>query len=157
MLRSFEGRFARLAPCIALALALAACAEPPPPPAPTGVALAITAGSGMNGGNPAKVKVFYLTSDANFLAADYFALNNEPAKTLGQDLVAVDEFLMAPGDTADDTKTFDLAVPYIGAVVGLRDIDQPGWRAISDLNARAPNAVGLTVDADGAKFEAIAE
>ncbi|MEM9145017.1 MAG: type VI secretion system lipoprotein TssJ [Pseudomonadota bacterium] len=155
MQRTSTGRMAHIVPCVALALAITACAEPPP--APTGVALALATTAEMNGGNPAKVQVFYLTSDANFLAADYFSLINEPGATLGQDLVAVDEFLMAPGDTAEDTKTFDLAVPYIGAVVGLREIDQPGWRALSEMTPRAPNAVALTVGGDGATFEAVAQ
>ncbi|GMG81598.1 hypothetical protein LNKW23_08110 [Paralimibaculum aggregatum] len=137
-----------------LVLALAGCAEPPPPPQPTTVALKITGGPAMNGGVPAKVKVYYLTADANFKAQDFFALYDNGPATLGADLVTVDEYLLAPGQSVEDTKTFDRAVPHIGAVVGLRNIDQPGWRATGDLAPRAPNAVALTIDGGGAKFGA---
>lgn len=153
MQRITRRRMARLVPCVAVALAIGACAEPPP--APTAVSLALSTTAELNGGNPARVKVYYLTSDANFLAADFFSLFNEPGATLGQDLVGVDEFLLAPGEGAEDLKSFDLAVPYIGVVAGLRDIDRPGWRAIMELTPRAPNAVALTVDGNGATFEAV--
>ncbi len=145
-----RGLAAALAPLAALGLA--ACAEPPAPPAPTTVALAIGTTPEMNGGFPATVKVYYLTSDANFVAADFFALFEEPGATLGQDLVAVDEFKLSPGDSAEDAKAFDLAVTHIGAVAGLREIDQPGWKAVSALAPRAPNAIALTVDGNGASF-----
>lgn len=144
--------FRLAAAAVAAALVLAGCAEPPPPPAPTTVALKIKAGPGMNGGAPAKVKVYYLMSDANFRSGDFFSLFNNPAATLGQDLVAVDEYLLAPGDSAETAKSFDRAVPFIGAVAGLRDIDRPGWRAVGDLTPRAPNPIGLTLSGEGAKF-----
>ncbi len=131
-------------------LTLAACSDPPP--SPTTVALAIGATPEMNGGFPATVKVYYLTSDANFVAADYFQLFDEAASTLGQDLLTVDEFKLSPGDTAESAKSFDVPVTHIGAVAGLREIDQPGWKAISTLAPRSPNAIALTVDGTGASF-----
>ncbi len=134
---------------LALALALAACAEPPP--APTTVALTITGGPEMNGGAPARIRVYYLNSDANFIAADFFALYDEGEATLGQDLVTIDEYLLAPGETLTDEKVFDAAVPHMGVVAGLRDIDRPGWKATQDLAPRAPNAIGLTVTGEGVK------
>jgi type VI secretion system protein VasD len=137
---------------LALGLALAACAEPPP--SPTTVALGIETTADMNGGAPAKVKVYYLTSDANFRAGDFFSLFNDPGAALGQDLVAVDEYLLAPGDTASDTRSFDMAVPYIGVVAGLREVDRPGWKAIGDLAPRAANPIVLTVSGEGAKVGA---
>ncbi|MGF1446260.1 MAG: type VI secretion system lipoprotein TssJ [Pikeienuella sp.] len=136
---------------LALALALSACAEPPPPPQPTTVALQITGEEGMNGGAPARIKVYYLTADANFIASDFFALWEEGGGTLGADLVTIDEYLVAPGASIEDAKTFDAAVPHMGVVAGLRDIDNPGWKATQDLSPRAPNAIGLTVTSEGVK------
>ena len=147
-----RGLAAALAPLAALVpLALVACTDAAPP-APTTVALGIAGTPDMNGGAPARVKVYYLTSDANFVAADFFQLWDDAGSTLGSDLVTVDEFLLSPGDTAEDAKSFDLAVTHIGAVAGLSDIDQPGWRAVSALAPRAPNAIALTLDGNGASF-----
>lgn len=137
---------------LALALVLSACAEPPPPPAPTTVALQIAGEPTMNGGAPAKVKIYYLNSDANFIASDFFALWDNAAATLGQDLVTVDEYLLAPGQSVTDSKTFDAAVPHIGAVVGLRNIDSPGWKANSGLTPRGPNPIALKIAGSGASF-----
>jgi type VI secretion system protein VasD len=142
-------------PAAALALALSACAEPPP--SPTTVALRIDATEQMNQGAPARIKVYYLTSDANFEAADFFSLFEEPGATLGQDLVTVDEYLLAPGETVEDVKSFDMAVPHVGVVAGLRDIDSPGWKATGDLAPRAPNPIVLTLSGEGAKVEPVAE
>lgn len=143
-----------LAALAALLLA-AGCAEPPPPPpAPTTVALEIEGGADMNGGAPARVKVYYLNSDAAFKNADFFALFDQPEATLGADLVAVDEYLLTPGGSESAAKSFDAAVPFIGAVAGLREIDRPGWKASAALTPRAPNPMTLTLDGQGAKFEA---
>ncbi len=138
-------------PALLAVLALAACAEPPPPPAPTTVALTIVGEPGMNGGASAKVKVYYLNADANFQAADFFKLFDEGAATLGGDLVTIDEYTVSPGQTIEDARTFDAAVPHIGVVAGLRDIDRPGWKASQALAPRAPNAIGLTVSGEGVK------
>lgn len=137
-----------LAALAGLAL-LAACAEPPKP---TTVALKVDATPEMNGGAPAKVKVYYLNSPANFSSLDFFALYDKPQAALGQDLIAVDEYLLTPGQSVEAAKSFDMPVNHIGAVVGLRDVDRPGWRAVGELSPRAPNAVVLTVDGQGAKF-----
>jgi len=147
----------RSAGLIALAaLMLSACgAEPPPPPAPTTVALSVEGRADMNGGAPARVKVYYLNSDAAFRNADFFSLFEDPQAALGPDLVAVDEYLLTPGGSEEAAKSFDAAVPFIGAVAGLRDIDRPGWKATSPLEPRAPNPIRLTLDGQGAKFEAV--
>lgn len=145
---------APLATLCAAAL-LTACAPPPPePPKPTTVALEITGQPDMNGGAPARVKVFYLKSDAAFKTADFFALDGNASAALGPDLVAVDEYALTPGGSAAATKSFDQPVPFIGAVAGLRDIDRPGWKSSTALAPRAPNAMRLTVDGQGVKLKA---
>lgn len=143
-------RFSR-APLAALAglALLVACAEAPKP---TTVALKIDGTPEMNGGAPAKVKVYYLNSAANFSSLDFFTLYENPQAALGADLVAVDEYLLAPGQSIEAAKSFDQPVTQIGAVAGLRDVDRPGWRALTALTPRAPNAAVLTLSGEGAKF-----
>ena len=128
------------------ALALGGCAEPPPPPPPpTTLQLSVTGGADMNGGNPAKVKVYYLRSTAKFNAADFFALFDQPEATLGPDLASVDEYLLAPGKSVTDAKTFDAAPVAIGVVAAFREIGQPGWRATGPITPNAENPVAVTL------------
>ena len=135
-----------LGAALALALAgmLAACG--PEAPKPTTVALSISAAEDANGGAPTRVKVYYLTGASVFRSEDFFALFDEPSATLGEDLVEVDQYLLAPGEGATDLKVFERAVPTVGVVAAFRDIDQPGWRAVTQLTPRGENAttVGLT-------------
>jgi len=128
---------------LALAAALGACASPPPP---TTVALTIAGGETMNGGAPAKVKVYYLNSTAKFEAGDFFALFDSPEATLGQDLVSVDEYLLAPGKKVEDAKSFPMPPAAAGVIAAFRDIGQPGWRVSKPLKPNDANDVAVTLD-----------
>lgn len=128
--------------------AVSACSPPPPPPpppAPTAVALTIVGAPDMNGQRPAKVKVFYLASAATFGSADFFALFDQPDATLGADLLASDEYTLAPGRTLQDAKQFATPPAAIGIVAGFRNVDGPGWRAITALVPNAPNPIAVSL------------
>lgn len=136
------GQFAALT----LIAGLTACAEPPPPP--TTVALGIVGGAGMNGGAPAKVKVYYLASTAKFEASDFFAVFDTPEATLGADLVSVDEYLLAPGKEEKDAKSFPAPPVAIGVIAAFRNIGQPGWRAVAPLAPNTANPIVVTLAGD---------
>lgn len=137
---------------LGLAALAAACAAPPPPP--TTVALTIAATPEMNDAAPARIQVYYLASAAGFRGQDYFALSGDPKAALGADLVASDEYLLSPGQTATESRSFDQPVSHVGVVVGFRDIGSAGWRAILPLSANAPNAVKITVGANAVSIGA---
>lgn len=135
-----------IAGAMALTLAFASSCAPEPPPPPTTVALSLTGGASMNGGAPAKVKVYYLASTAKFKVTDFFALFEKPRETLGPDLIAVDEYLLAPGKLEQDAKTFPNPPAAIGIVAAFKSVDQPGWRISKPLVPNAENAVAATLD-----------
>lgn len=137
---------AALALAASLALAVAACGAPPPPP-PTTVALTITGTPDMNRSAPAKVQVLYLASAAKFQTSDYYALSGNAAATLGADLVAADEYLVSPGGTAKDAKSFDRPVTHVGVIVNYQDISRAAWRGLAPLKPNAPNAVTAAAQA----------
>ena len=90
-----------LAPAILLPLLAFGCAAPPPPPPE--LDLAITAGADQNpdtSGHPAPVKVFLyqLASSAKFERADVFALTERDKATLGEDMLASEAIVVAPGE-----------------------------------------------------------
>ncbi|XDA99853.1 type VI secretion system lipoprotein TssJ [Sulfitobacter sp. LCG007] len=131
----------------ALCLALSACA-PSPQTAATTVDLTITGEADMNGGLPAQVKVYYLTSGAAFGSGDFFALFNEPEATLGADLVAVDDFQLAPGRSVSDSRRFTQAPGTIGVVAAFRDIDGSRFLATRPIVPGSSNAVSVSIGAN---------
>lgn len=123
----------------ALILGLSACTTTPAP-TPTTVGLGITGAANMNGGAPAKVKVYYLNDATTFRSLDFFAVFNAPEETLGAALIGAEEFQLSPGKTVTDTKTFTTAPAAIGVVAAFRDIDGT-FLAIKPLTANASNPV----------------
>ncbi|MEL6479200.1 MAG: type VI secretion system lipoprotein TssJ, partial [Pseudomonadota bacterium] len=89
---------------------------------------------------------YYLRSTAKFNAADFFAVFDEPEATLGPDLASVDEYLLAPGKSVADAKSFDAAPVAVGVVAAFREIGQPGWRKTAPLAPNADNPVAVTLD-----------
>lgn len=132
--------FAKLAAI--LTFALAGCATAP---SETTVQLSINGTADMNGGAPAQVKVYYLTSPETFASADFFALFNQPEATLGQDLVAVDEYQLAPGRTVTDVASVPLTATSVGVVAAFRDIDNSTFKAVRPLVPGAVNSLQVTL------------
>lgn len=132
---------------MALGLALLAAGCGTPPPAPTTVQLAVAGTADMNNAAPTKVQVFYLASAAKFQTADYFALAQNAGAALGQDLVAQDEYIVTPGGSVKDAKSFAVPVTHVGVVAGFRDISRAAWRGVAPLAPNAPNPVAVSVTA----------
>ena len=103
-------------------------------PAPTTVQLSVAGTGDMNGGAPAKVKVYYLASTGTFRTADFFTVFNSPETALGGDLIAVDEIQLAPGRTVNNTRTFPTAPAAIGVVAAFRDIDGAKFLDVRPFN-----------------------
>ncbi|MEO0819404.1 MAG: type VI secretion system lipoprotein TssJ [Pseudomonadota bacterium] len=146
---AYRRRLIGALPLAAVAFGLASCGggvELPPPTPPTGVNLTVTGTAALNGGAPAKVKVYYLSSDAAFNSGDFFGLFDSPQATLGADLKSVDEYLLAPGESVTATKVFPPGSEpaLMGVVAGFRSVDQPGWRALAPITANQMNTVTAT-------------
>lgn len=113
-------------------------------PAPTAVALSITGGADMNGGAPAEVKVYYLADASAFRAADFFAVFETPEATLGDDLLSLSQFGLAPGRIVTDSQSFASPPAAIGVVAAFRDING-AFLATHPLVPNAPNPVQVTL------------
>jgi type VI secretion system protein VasD len=134
-----------LASAILLPL-LASCAAPPPPPE---LDLAITAGADQNpdtAKNPAPVKIFIyqLASGAKFERADVFALTERDKATLGEDLLASEAIVVAPGEQRAIKKQLKTGTQVLGVVVLFRDIDHATWRQMAKVAASGTTALKLT-------------
>ena len=132
---------------IASLASLAACggddetpppAAPPPPPAPTVVSLALNASPSVNPDaagqpKPVRVRVLRLANGTAFAEADFFALDQDLAGTLGDDLKGFDELVLAPGTVQIWQKKLDDETRVIAVMAAYQAVDTAQWRAWKEV------------------------
>jgi type VI secretion system protein VasD len=106
--------------------------------------------------SPTVVRVYELKSDTKFRQADFFALFDNDATTLGADLVGKREFEIKPGQTETYQRDVPIEAEYIGVIAGFRDITSAQWRAVvkikkEDINDIIINVSSLSVNITLAK------
>lgn len=151
---------------IAAALVTVGCAKAPPPTAPPALppitiaapvearvraTMTIAASADTNPDangrpSPVVVRVYQLRSDNAFTNTEFFPLFDDDQKTLGQELISVNEYTLAPADK----QSIDISVAgetrFVGVVAAFRDIRNAQWRGI----VPAPRE-GLTVAVERAR------
>jgi len=85
--------------------------------------------------SPVVVRVFELKSDAEFSAADFYALYERERETLGSSLLSRQEYVLRPGERNELWLPVPRDTAYIGVVAAFRDIRGTRWRTV----ARAPH------------------
>lgn len=141
-------RVASLLACIWM-LAIAGCASTPKP---VDVKLTITAAEDTNPDgrkrpSPVVIRLFELKALAAFNAADFFSLWERDKETLGNELVAREEYTLRPGETLNLDRKVQAETLYLGAVAAFRDLEHALWRAVSDTPPR--KAKTITMRASG--------
>ncbi|NML18270.1 type VI secretion system lipoprotein TssJ [Azohydromonas caseinilytica] len=121
---------------VSVALALGGCAgKPPPPPPPTLVVGSIEAAADLNPSisrrpSPLLVRVYELKSATAFNNADFVSLYQRDQAELGADLVAREEFMLAPGSSRPIERTLAPEVRFIGVLGAFRDLEHATWRSV---------------------------
>lgn len=86
--------------------------------------------------SPIVVRIYELASPGTFETADFFTLYEQEAATLGNDMLAREEFELKP----NEAKTFEAQLQedtrYIGVIGAYRNIDQARWRATYEIDGR---------------------
>ncbi|MEN8166452.1 MAG: type VI secretion system lipoprotein TssJ [Pseudomonadota bacterium] len=82
----------------------------------------------MGRASPIVVRVYELKSDDIFNNADFFALYDEDASILGDDMTARDEMNIPPDEHVSIEKELDIEARYIGVIAAYRDLDNAVWR-----------------------------
>jgi type VI secretion system protein VasD len=157
MFSNLFSRFAtwlRIASWLALSgvsIGLTACSSTPTPvfKEQTNLRLRIAACENVNPnewGNaaPIQVRIYELKSATAFESADFFTLQSEDRKVLGDDVLVVDEFILRPGDQRDLTRKSNPATTAIGVLAGYRELDKSVWRTVYRLPV-APDAAWYRV------------
>ncbi|MBC8750729.1 type VI secretion system protein VasD [Paraburkholderia sp. WC7.3g] len=119
---------------------LSACASTPAPVVKeqTNLRLQIAANGNVNPNEwgtaaPILVRVYELKAPTAFENADFFTLQSDDRKVLGDDALVVDEFVLRPGDTREIVRKSNRASTAIGVLAGYRDLGKSVWRAVYRL------------------------
>ena len=123
--------FQRIA-VLGLTLALAGCASAPKP---AQVAGTIQASEQVNPStskrpSPLVLRVYELKTAATFNNADFMSLYQRDQAELGGDLLAREEFVLAPGESKTFGKTLAPDTRFLGVVAAYRDVEHARWRSI---------------------------
>jgi type VI secretion system protein VasD len=83
----------------------------------------------INDSAPLKVRVFLLKSDADFMSADFYTLQNNPQAVLGGNLLNTDQFFLMPGQLNKKISGQSTAdARYIGVMAEYQALDGKKWR-----------------------------
>lgn len=83
--------------------------------------------------SPLVVKIFQLKGKDKFEQADFFPLFDSAEETLGADMLAVEEFMLTPGEYRSYEGDFDPTTRFVGVIAGFRDIHQAEWKSIVEM------------------------
>jgi type VI secretion system protein VasD len=130
---------------VGVCLGIVACSAPAPAvKEQTDLRLSIVVSDGVNPDErgraaPIMVRIYELKSATAFENADFFTLQNDGKKVLGDDVLAVDEFILRPGDIRDIRRRSHSTATAIGVLAGYRVLGKSVWREVYRLPA-APEA-----------------
>ena len=83
----------------------------------------------INSSAPLKVRVMLLKSDADFMASDFYSLQNQAQKVLGSNLINSDEFFLMPGQLSKNLSgPSSPDARYIGVMAEYQSLDGKKWR-----------------------------
>lgn len=80
--------------------------------------------------SPLVLRLYELKSEQNFNRAEFFALYDQDDTTLGQDLIAREEFKLAPGEHRPYERKLNEQTRFIGIIAAYRSITKAQWRVV---------------------------
>lgn len=90
-------------------------------------------------GAPVLLRIYELRSATVFQEADFFDLQDHDKTTLATDLLAVDQFILRPGETRKIRRDAQTGSTAIGVLAAYRDLPNAKWRVIHTM-VDAPDA-----------------
>jgi len=88
---------------------------------------------------PIMVRVYEFKNTATFESADFFTLQNDGKNALGADALAMDEYILRPGEKRVIERKSSPETVAIGVLAAYRDLGKSVWRATWVMPA-APDA-----------------
>lgn len=107
---------------------LTACSSSSTPPVAY-YSLDVQGQNQLNGGAPLKVRVVLLSSDAEFMSADFFSLQNQSATVLGSAQLNTQQFFLTPEQRSKTLRIKSLPeARFIGIMAEYQALDGKVWR-----------------------------
>jgi type VI secretion system protein VasD len=132
------------AAALVIALLVSACASAPPKPASvTGTIEASTQvnPSASRRPSPLLIRIYELKSATTFNGADFMSLYQRDQAELAADMLAKEEFVLAPGETKTFAKTLAPETHFLGVVAAYRDVEHAKWRSVVAIQPNQPQKV----------------
>lgn len=108
---------------------LAACSSSNSTPPVAYYNLDVQGQNQLNGGAPLKVRVVLLSSDAEFMSADFFSLQNQSATVLGSAQLNTQQFFLTPEQRSKRLRIKSLPeTRFIGIMAEYQSLDGKVWR-----------------------------
>ena len=120
-------RVIRIIILAALMTALAACASKPPEDVTLKGSIQAAADVNPDSSNrpsPLVVKIYQLKAKDKFELADFFPLFDQAEATLGADMLAVEDVMLAPGENRAYEGEFDPGTRFIGVIAAEIDFQR---------------------------------
>lgn len=138
---------------ISLALMLASCSKAPFLTPPTLALVTMSAADKVNvdirgRSTPVVVRYYLLKNDSAFNSADFFSLYDKDQQTLGDAIVAREEFVLKPGETKNFEPKDASQAQVFAVFAQFRNIDKGVWRATAPLPAKTTTAIAVTLSND---------
>lgn len=107
-----------------------------------------------NQASPAVVRLYDLKSAETFNGLSFFDLFDADSAKLGGDLLGKRQLEIQPGDDRVESWQAPDGTKFLGVIVGYRDPDGNGWRAITPVAVNKKNALTLALEPRSAGFVA---
>jgi type VI secretion system protein VasD len=120
--------------------------------APAPIAVSITGDAKLNPDDqdqslPTVIRLYQLRSAGKLANAEFDQVYRQPKEVLGEDLLQMEELVLAPGSTVHRKLERDRAAKVLFAVALVRRPSSLTWRVIADLPASGePAEVALVVE-----------
>ena len=84
-------------------------------------------------GRPVQVRLLKLATVNDFMEADFFALDADPAAALGKALMGEEKLTLGPGQVQVWQREFEDEARFVGVMAAYRDIGTAHWRAFAEV------------------------
>jgi type VI secretion lipoprotein, VC_A0113 family len=99
--------------------------------------------------SPVVISVFELKNMTAFKNADFFALNDNPQKILGDDFISQTQIEARPGQTTTTTQKLSADTLYVAIIAAYRAIDNSRWRSFIELKGNKDVSIVVKLNKDG--------
>lgn len=99
--------------------------------------------------SPVVIRLFELKHPVAFENADFFSLYERPRQTLPEDLVAIEELELRPGESVELKLHMEKGSRYVGILAAYRDLSETRWRYTLPITASGLTRADLTLDQTG--------